>query len=245
MSRIMFSESLVESTPLLRSRSRLPALVSLAVQTALVGAIIAVPMLHPEMLPSAASKLSTLAPPPNPVPPPPVTRPRVVPATSTSAPTAPSTPSQTATAMRALIHLAGNAVDEPVLAASNVTLGPANPALPTGLMPASPGVTVSPAPKPAGILRISNGVTAGLLLAPIRPDYPIIARTTGTQGTVVIQAIIARDGRIESAHVLSGPPLLQAAALDAVRSARYHPYLLNSQPTEVETTISINFRLGS
>ncbi len=124
-------------------------------------------------------------------------------------------------------------------------IGPANPALPTGLVPASPRITVSPAPKPAGIPRISGGVTAGLLLAPIRPEYPIIARTTRTQGTVVIQAIIARDGRIESAYVLSGPPLLQAAALDAVRSARYHPYLLNGQPTEVETTISIIFHIGS
>jgi protein TonB len=147
--------------------------------------------------------------------------------------------------MRALLNLAGNAVDEPVLASGNVLLGPANPALPTGLVPASPHITVSPTPKPAGIPRISSGVTAGLLLAPIRSEYPVIARTTGTQGTVVVQAIIARDGRIQSAHVLSGPPLLQAAALDAVRSARYHPYLLNGQPTEVETTISIIFRLGS
>jgi len=147
--------------------------------------------------------------------------------------------------VRALVHLAGNAVDEPVLAAGNVSLGPVNPAIPAGLVPASPSVTVSPTPKPAGILRISNGVTAGLLLAPIRPEYPLIARTTGTQGTVVIQAVIARDGRIESARILSGPALLQAAALDAVRSARYHPYLLNGQPTEVETTISIIFHIGT
>jgi protein TonB len=84
-----------------------------------------------------------------------------------------------------------------------------------------------------------------MLLAPIRPDYPIIARTTRTEGTVIIQAIIAKDGRIQSAHVLSGPPMLQSAALEAVRSARYHPYLLNGQPTEVETSISIIFHLGS
>lgn len=240
----MFSESLVESTPLLRSRSRLPALISVTAQIALVAVIIAVPMFHPEILPTGTNKLSTLAPPPNPVPPPPPARPRVVPTTSTSSPTAPSTPSHAATAMRALLTLAGTPVDTPVLAAGNI-IGPANPALPTGLVPASPHVTVSPTPKPAGLLNISSGVTAGLLLAPIRPDYPIIARTTRTEGTVVIQAIIARDGRIESAHVLSGPPLLQAAALDAVRSARYHPYLLNGQPTEVETTISIIFHLGT
>jgi len=240
----MFSESLVESTPLLRTRSRLPALVSLAVQGALVAVIIAIPLLHPEVLPTASRKLSTLDPPPNPVPPPPVPRPQVVTATSVPAPTAPSTPSYATTAMRPLIDLTGAKADEPVLAIGNM-IGPANPALPAGLVPASPHVTISPVPKPSNILNISSGVTAGLLLAPIRPDYPIIARTTATQGTVVIRAIISREGRIESAHVLSGPALLQSAALDAVRSARYHPYLLNGQPTEVETTISIIFHLGS
>jgi protein TonB len=62
---------------------------------------------------------------------------------------------------------------------------------------------------------------------------------------VVVQAIISRTGRIESAHVISGPEILQTAALDAVKQARYRPYLLNNEPTEVETTITINFRLGS
>jgi protein TonB len=84
-----------------------------------------------------------------------------------------------------------------------------------------------------------------MLITPIRPDYPVIARTTRTEGTVVIQAIIAKDGRIESAHVISGPPMLLSAALEAVRAARYRPYRLNGEPTEVETTISIIFHLGS
>ncbi len=65
------------------------------------------------------------------------------------------------------------------------------------------------------------------------------------QGTVIVQAVISKTGHIESAHVLTGPVMLQSAALDAVRNARYHPFLLNGDPTEVETTISINFRLGS
>jgi protein TonB len=84
-----------------------------------------------------------------------------------------------------------------------------------------------------------------MLLAPIAPQYPAIARISHTQGTVIVQAIISKTGHIESAHVVSGPMVLQAAALQAVRDARYRPFLLNSQPTEVETTISINFRLGS
>jgi protein TonB len=94
-------------------------------------------------------------------------------------------------------------------------------------------------------LSISQGVIAGLLISPIQPAYPQIARITRTEGSVVIRAIISKSGHIESAHVVSGPTMLQAAALAAVREARYRPFLLNNEPTEVETTITINFRLGS
>ncbi len=102
-----------------------------------------------------------------------------------------------------------------------------------------------PAPATTGPMAISTGVLRGMLLAPIAPQYPTIARISRTQGTVVVEAIISKTGQIESAHVVSGPMVLQAAALQAVRDARYRPFLLNNQPTEVSTTISINFRLGS
>jgi protein TonB len=93
-------------------------------------------------------------------------------------------------------------------------------------------------------VNVSSGVSAGLLLAPIRPEYPQIARITHTEGTVVVDAVISRIGTIESARVLSGPPILQQAALEAVRQARYRPFLLNGQPTDVQTTITIVFRMG-
>ena len=81
-------------------------------------------------------------------------------------------------------------------------------------------------------------------MAPIRPIYPVIARAAGVQGTVIVEAVISRIGTIESLHVVSGPPMLQSAALDAIREARYHPYRLNGEPTEVQTTITVNFRIG-
>ncbi len=119
-----------------------------------------------------------------------------------------------------------------------------NPGLPfSNNNPATPSVIVKSA-TPASPLRISDGVTAGMLLAPIHPVYPQIARLTGTSGTVVIEAIISKSGSIESAHALSGPAVLQTAALDAVRTAHYRPYLLNGQPTEVDTTITVNFRMN-
>jgi protein TonB len=86
---------------------------------------------------------------------------------------------------------------------------------------------------------------AGSLLGPITPEYPMIAKLSHTEGTVVVQAVISKSGRIESAHVVSGPVVLQGAALQAVRAARYRPFLLNGLPTEVETTVSITFRMGS
>jgi protein TonB len=104
-------------------------------------------------------------------------------------------------------------------------------------------VTLAPAPA-AGPVHISRGVSAGLLLAPIRPVYPPIAISTRTEGVVIVEAIISKSGRIESAHATSGPELLRNAALEAIRNARYSPYLLNGSPTEVETTITVNFKLA-
>jgi protein TonB len=83
-----------------------------------------------------------------------------------------------------------------------------------------------------------------MLLAPIQPVYPAIAKVTRTEGTVVMEAVISKAGRIESLHAVSGPEMLRRAALDAVSAARYKPYLLNGEPTEVQTTITVNFRLG-
>jgi len=94
-------------------------------------------------------------------------------------------------------------------------------------------------------MHISSGVMAGALLGPIQPVYPMIAKMSRTEGTVVVEAVISKSGKIESARVVSGPAVLQAAALEAVKAARYRPYLLNGSPTEVETTVSITFRMGS
>lgn len=104
---------------------------------------------------------------------------------------------------------------------------------------------VSVAPTRAiGPVRISSGISQGMLLTPIRPIYPSIARAAGIQGTVVVEAIISTAGTIESAHVVSGPPMLQAAAVEAIRAARYRPYRLNGEPTAVQTTFTVNFRMG-
>ncbi len=153
---------------------------------------------------------------------------------------------QTTSLFRDLIHPAGPAVDAPPITIFN--LGNTAASLPPGINSAAaagPHVTVAPAARSATPPRISSGVSAGNLIAPLRPEYPSIAKAAHVEGTVVVDAIISRSGSIESARAVSGPPMLQAAALAAVRQARYRPFLLNGQPTEVQTTITINFRMGS
>jgi protein TonB len=79
---------------------------------------------------------------------------------------------------------------------------------------------------------------------PIRPVYPAIALAARVQGMVIVEATISAQGRIEKARVISGPPMLAAAALSAIDQARYEPYKLNGDPVEVETTINVVFRLN-
>jgi periplasmic protein TonB len=97
--------------------------------------------------------------------------------------------------------------------------------------------------EPAAPVRVSSPVVAGLLIHRVVPVYPPIARATHMQGTVVLEAIISKRGTIENLHVVSGPPLLVQAALDAVSTWLYRPYLLNGEPVEVETTVNVNFTL--
>jgi protein TonB len=74
--------------------------------------------------------------------------------------------------------------------------------------------------------------------------YPPIARAAHVSGAVVLHAIISKTGTVQNLQVISGPEMLRASALDAVRNWRYKPYLLNGDPTEVETTITVNFNFG-
>jgi protein TonB len=98
-------------------------------------------------------------------------------------------------------------------------------------------------PDPRNLVHVSSSIVAGLLLQKTIPAYPPIARATRTQGTVVLEATISREGAIENLRVTGGPAMLQQAALDAVKTWRYRPYLLNGQPVEVETTVNVVFTL--
>lgn len=94
--------------------------------------------------------------------------------------------------------------------------------------------------KPVPVSHIDEG----LLVHRVNPTYPQLAMIARQQGTVVLHAIIGRDGTIQQLQAISGPPLLIKAAADAVGQWRYRPYILNGQPVEVDTTITVNFKLG-
>jgi periplasmic protein TonB len=92
-------------------------------------------------------------------------------------------------------------------------------------------------------VRVSQGVSKGLLVYRIEPTYPPLARQAHIQGLVVLAAIIDKDGNIQNLQVVSGHPMLAPAAIEAVKQWRYKPFLLNGQPLEVETTVNVMFQL--
>jgi len=106
-----------------------------------------------------------------------------------------------------------------------------------------PSVPVS-VPRPvAQVVNISQGVSQGLILKKVQPNYPSQALAMHIQGPVELQAMISKTGNITNVSLVSGQPLLARAAADAVRQWKYKPYYLNGQPVEVQTQITVNFRL--
>jgi TonB family protein len=99
------------------------------------------------------------------------------------------------------------------------------------------------ADTPPKTVSVSAGVTQGLLIRKIAPVYPSEAKHNGIQGTVVLKAVIGKDGRIKDLRAVSGPKELYAASIGAVQQWQYRPYLLLGQPVQVDTMITVNFQL--
>ena len=234
------------------SRLRWTILFALTLQAGTIAAFVVGPLLYPETLPAfvalKAIPLATY----HPLPKPQTVRLERV-ATPSSAPTTPHAAitqaqpqSQTQPHGGMLSHAPAATLDEPAIAVGGgsgnlFALGSGNG--PT-LTPGPPVTVVAAAPAaPKGPIRLSSGVTAGLLLAPIQPAYPAIAKAAHVQGTVVLTCTIDKTGRIQGLQVVSGPDLLRTSAINAVSVARYKPYKLNGEPTEVITTISVSYHI--
>jgi protein TonB len=113
-----------------------------------------------------------------------------------------------------------------------------------GLPSAAPPPPPPPKKEAPKSIRVGGNVQQANLLRQVRPTYPPLAKAARVQGTVKFEAVIAKDGTIQNLHVISGPPLLVNAALEAVKQWQYKPTLLNGDPVEVITTIDVNFTLS-
>jgi protein TonB len=237
----MFEDALMESSGKIRAQRGWFSGLATICNGAVVSLLLLWPLLHPASLPRQAISMLLAAPAPSSAPVLPMQR-------AVSVTAHPATPvNPFAAPVQILTHIA-DAKDVPQAVAENLSnpLAQQGAGLPSGLADsigtaATPQVHVARPSK----LAISSGVMAGNKLSGAAPQYPAIARVAGVQGTVVLGATISRSGTIENLHVISGPPMLISAAMQAVRTWRYRPYLLNDEPVAVETTVYVNFRLGS
>ena len=219
---------------------------SLSLQVVAVGVILLIPLLHPAMMrippaPQAHSigTWANLASRPVPVAasaavrtPSPIRVPRIY--SPVSRPAAPvvrsvGVPAAESSAMWQ---------DTPALASTATSATTISLPAPVSVKPPAAPV------RPAGPVRVGGDVESAKLIYSPHPAYPRIAISARSQGAVRLEAIIAADGKIRNLRVLSGPPLLVRAALDAVRQWRYQPTLLNGTPVEVVTEIEVNFTLS-
>ena len=237
----MFNELLESTLVKKNTNKRWTVAFSMLVQTVILGVLVLIPSIYTEALPKAMFSTLLVAPPPPPPPP--------QPANVTVKPGVRSIQSK--------IFRQPNAIPRKVVVLTDPELPPEVTGIPptNGAFTDIPGQgiiagnapTVPSPPKPTGPTRIQQGgiVTEASILSQTRPVYPTLARQAHIQGSVVLHAIIGKDGRVAQLEVMSGHPLLVQAALDAVKQWLYKPTLLNGDPVEVDTTITVTFTLGS
>jgi protein TonB len=233
----MFEDSLMESAHRINARSKYWSIPALFLNCGILLALIVWPLLHPEALPKQMMAALMVAP-PAPTPPPAIPKAHIKPEIVRTELLVPSGIPKVIkilqeSSLPPSMEDGVQGLDSSTPAGLNSVIGSTSTGPPIVLKAATPKK-----------VSISSGVMAGNLIEKTVPQYPLIAMAARIQGTVVVQATISKAGLIENLRVISGPPLLQQAAVDAVRSWRYKPYFLNGDPVEVETTINIVFNLG-
>lgn len=235
----MFQDTLFESSSTVPARTRWPMATAFLLETLAAGILVALPLLSTGIIPvSAYDHLST-----------PLQRIEVA---SRAANSHPSRSNPGAHAADAEVVTINNTharhIDAPSQIAVNnpCPLCPVEPdrfdvsQLPKGLADSDHYLPPSVA-SPKKRLRFSE-LSQAMLVRRVEPVYPRLAQLSGISGVVKLHAIISKDGSVQSLSLISGHPILAAAALEAVAQWRYRPYLLNGQPVEVETFITVNFR---
>jgi protein TonB len=237
----MFEDSLMESGGRIKTNQKWTGLISTLVQLGLVGFLVLLPLIFTEALPKGQLTTWLVAPPPPPPPPPPAA-PQVqhVQRVSEIVDGALRTPSKIPKKVQMI-------KEEEVQPNTGVTGGVVG-GVPGGSAGGVIGGIIGSAAPPPKVatpqkLRVSSGVADGLKIHDVQPAYPQMARIAHIQGDVTLQATISKSGVIENLHAVSGHPILIQAAMDAVRQWKYKPYILNGEPVEVETTVTVKFHM--
>ncbi len=248
----LFSDVLLETDDQQRHRRTLSAVLSFVVQCLLLGFLVIIPLMFTDVLPQQQLLTFLMAPPPPPPPPPPasVAAARVVKVVESDILNgrlrAPSKIPQNVQMIRedeAPPDLSGGGVAGGV--PGGIPGGQLGGVI-GGILSSTPSAAVPKLVTPAAPkrIRVSQGVTEGRLIHKVEPQYPMLARSARIQGQVLLTAIISKTGEIQNLVLVSGHPMLAPAAIEAVRQWRYRPFLLNDEPVEVETTITVNFALS-
>ena len=240
----MFEDSLIESGNKLKTKRLVTSIFSFFGQFVLIGILILIPLIYTDALPKSMTMTFLVAPPPPPPPPPPAApAPKIVKIQSEVINGQLRTPTKIPDKIQ-MIKEEENPPD----------LGGVPGGVPGGIPGGSTGgvmggilsstqVAVPKIATPQRV-RVSSGVSTGLLIRKVQPTYPQLAKQARIQGSVVLQAEISKDGTIQNLQLISGHPMLAPAAIEAVRQWRYKPYLLNGEPVAVETQVVVNFSLS-
>ncbi|HXO33867.1 MAG TPA: energy transducer TonB [Candidatus Acidoferrales bacterium] len=243
----MFEDSLLESGGRLKTKRGRTTTFAIILEIGLIGVMVLMPLIFTEALPKQQLMTFLVAPPPPPPPPPPAAAPvHVVKQIQTDIVNGAL---RTPTKIPQKIQMIKEDEAPPQMAAAGVVGGVAG-GIPGGAMNGVIGGIISSTPvavpkvaTPQRV-RVSAGVTSGLLVRKVNPVYPPLARQARISGTVVLRAVISKDGSIENLSLVSGHPMLAPAAIDAVKQWKYKPYLLNGEPVEVDTEVQVNFTLA-
>ena len=230
-----------------KSRGPLKMAVSVLIHAGILAALIILPLYYAKdvISPPKPAEATYIFTPPPPAPPPP------------AATRAPQTPVHTVPKITVPTRfVAPQVIPKQAPQTANVAAPDVNAGVPGGVeggMPggvlggvlggsgAGPGPPAPPAPK---VVRVGGNVKPPQLVQKVEPQYPPVAKIAHVQGTVVIDAVISKDGSVISEHAVSGPGLLVASALNAVKQWKYKPTYLNGQPVDLAMQVTVDFQLG-
>lgn len=251
--RPMFADSVLDFG-VQRKRKAFATAVSFLLNCLAIAGLLIVPLMFTEELPKAQLMTFLVAPPPPPPPPPPAAEQQMARVVRQIQSDLLSTGAlRTPARIPQKVQMINEEDAPPPMPVSNGVIGGVPGGVPGGQMGGVIGGIINSAsrlsnapkfvPATPQRVRISQGVTKGLLFRRVEPNYPPLARAARVQGDVVLKAIIDKNGDIQDLQLISGHPMLVPAAIAAVKQWRYKPYLLNGQPVEVETTITVIFTL--